>query len=351
MFLEGRAPVAGALLSGLLAGVVLAQSPAGPPSGAAVQSRQGSAAGVRVSGRLVPPERLHLTGGSLVLAPLGDTPRPELSGVTLLPDGSFAFDHVPPGRYEIRARGQLDPGNAAHFATFHLHVEDAALDDVVMPLRPAATLSGSVAFNRSGLPSSGLRVRASLPADAASSGDVTTADVRPDGAFVLSGLMTGTHLLQVDGLPERWVLKSVVFRGEDVTDAGIETTPGQRLANVRVTVTDAATEVSGVVTDADGHPVTDAVVLIIPLSEQFWRRSSRRLAVLHTDGEGRFLIRGLPEGEYRAAACRPSGEDDPSRPEVLRRFSESGVAVSLRGIGHRVVNLTLTPPAAGASVR
>lgn len=258
MFLESRAPVAGALMSGLLAGVVLAQSPAGAPRDAAIQSNQGAAAGVRVSGRLVPPERLHLTGGSLVLSPLGDTPRGELSGVTLL----------------------------------------------------------------------------------------------PDGAFVLGGLMTGSHLLQVDGLPERWVLKSVVFRGEDVTDAGIETSPGQRVADVSITVTDAATEVSGVVTDADGQRVSDAVVLIIPLSEQFWRPSSRRLAVLHSDGEGRFLIRGLPEGEYRAAACRPSKEEDPSRPEVLRRFSESGVEVSLRGIGHRVVNLTLTPPTAGgASVR
>lgn len=273
-----------------------------------------------------------------------------MSDVVLLPDGAFTFSGVPPGRYEIRARAQLDPGGVTHVATFYLRIDRLDVDNVVMPLRPAGIISGTVqpapaARRRSG----GLRVRAALLANDTSSADVTTTDVQPNGAFVLDGLMAGTHLLQVDGLPQGWLLKSVVFRGEDVTDAGLEASPGQRLANVTLTVTDAALDVSGRVSDADGRPAAGAVVLIIPLSEQFWHRTSRRLAVLTTDAAGRFTVRGLPDGEYRAAACLAADGADPYRPDVLRRFSASGVPLTLRGTGSRVVNLTLIPAASGGA--
>ena len=86
-------------------------------------------------------------------------------------------------------------------------------------------------------------------------------------------------------------------RGQDVSDAGLEADARQRFENVRIVITDAATDVSGSVRDARGRPVADAIVLVIPLSQQFWQRSSRRFGLLYTDPDGRFRIRGLPEGD------------------------------------------------------
>ena len=110
--------------------------------------------------------------------------------------------------------------------------------------------------------------------------------------------MAGAHILAVEGLPYPWVVKSVTYRGQDITDAGLDISGRQqRFDEVRVVITDVASEVSGIVRDAAGAAVPDATVLIVPLSETFWTRTGRRLGVLRTDAGGRYRVRGLPAGE------------------------------------------------------
>jgi len=106
-----------------------------------------------------------------------------------------------------------------------------------------------------------------------------------------------------------------------------------------------ATDVSGVVRDERSQPVADAMVLIIPLAQQFWQRSSRRFGLLHTGADGRFRIRGLPDGEYRAVASIDIDESDAFRVPVLDRLSAAGTPLSLKPLEQRVLDLRLTPPA------
>jgi carboxypeptidase family protein len=155
-------------------------------------------------------------------------------------------------------------------------------------------------------------------------------------------MLPGSHLISVEGLQEPWVVKSVTSRGQDVTDTGLEADARQRFDNVRITATDAATEVSGLVRDDNGTPVADAMVLVIPLAQQFWLRSSRRFGLLRTDVDGRFKIRGLPEGEYRVAASVDVDESDAFRVTVLDRLSQAGASLSLKPLEQRVLDLSLT---------
>jgi len=186
----------------------------------------------------------------------------------------------------------------------------------------------------------GIRVRAPL-ADGSSFGDAITGDVSATGSFAIRGLLNGSHVLALEGLPDPWVLHSVTHRGQDITDHGLEVEGGQRVSGVRIAITDVASEVSGSVTDAAGVPARGALVVVVPGAPQFWSRASRRLRVVRADPSGRYRVRGLPAGEYVVAASVERQEEDVYRHEVLRELIARGTPITLSGPEARVVDLAL----------
>ena len=60
--------------------------------------------------------------------------------------------------------------------------------------------------------------------DGSSFGDAPTGEILANGSFIIRGLMSGSHIITVEGLPYPWVLKSVTYRGQDITDTGLEPT-------------------------------------------------------------------------------------------------------------------------------
>jgi hypothetical protein len=308
----------------------------------------------RVSGMIGAENRSPLLSGAVIMAPirgewLNAVPTQD---VMILPDGSFAFRNVPPGSYQIRARGEVQAGRAPLFATYKVLVDGRDISGVELVLQPGASAAGRLTVEavRSAKPPGlgGLRVRAPFT-DGSSFGDTLTGEVLPDGAFAIRGLMAGNHILTVDGLPYPWIVKAVTYRGQDITDSGLEVGGRQqRFDDVRVVITDIASELSGVVRDASGTPVPDATVLIVPLADQFWTRTSRRLAVLRTDAGGRYRMRGLPPGEYRAVASIEIDESEAYRPGLLRAFRETGATLTLKALEERVLDLPLMGMAATA---
>lgn len=310
----------------------------------------------RVSGRILASDGRPLLSGTVILTPI------ETDGVAIVPpedvwigpDGGFSFGHVPPGRYRLTARGETVANGPALFATFGLIVEGRDLDDVQMTLRPGATLDGELVLDaphaaRAPVLST-LRVRAPF-ADSGGFGDALSGTVQADGKFALRGLMTGDHQIVVEGLPAPWVVKSVLLRGRDVADAGIEVVEGQQLHGARITITDRASEVSGHVRDG-GAPVADAAVLVYPVAPQFWVRTHRRMRMTHTDADGRFAVRGLPEGEYLAIASGAIGEADLGRRELLESIRALATPVSISGPDARVtLDLPFHPVLPGAPMQ
>jgi hypothetical protein len=294
----------------------------------------------RISGRIVASDGRPLLSGAVTLAPV------QRDGVQVVPpedvwigpDGTFSFGHVPPGRYRISARGETVVNGPALFATYGLIVEGRAVDNVQMTLRPGATLDGELTLDSEHAARapvlSTLRVRAPF-ADGGGFADALTGAVQADGKFVLRGLMTGDHQIVVEGLRPPWVVKSVLFRGRDVADAGIEALEGQHLRGARITITDRASEVSGRVREGGG-PVADAAVLVYPVAPQFWVRMHRRMRMTRTDAEGRFSVRGLPEGEYLAIASGAIDEGDLGRRELLDAIRTLATPVSISGPDARV---------------
>jgi len=225
-----------------------------------------------------------------------------------------------------------------------------------MMLQPGASLSGWLtAETRRGVKPPLLplaRVRAPF-IDGNSFGDALTGNVLPDGTFALRGLMTGEHQLVVDGLPPPWVLKSVIYKGNDITDRKFRVTGREELRDVRVTITEVMGQAAGVVQNARNLPVANTGVLIFPAADLFWMRTNRRMRIAYTDRDGRFTVTGLPAGQYLAVASLGVDESDLGRRERLTGWQPLATPFQIASDDDRAT-LTLSivsQPASPPSVR
>jgi hypothetical protein len=305
----------------------------------------------RVSGTIATSDRRQLISGNIIMSPIhgqGLTSVPA-EDVEILPDGSFSFRNVPPGRYQIRARGDVAPGAISLFATFRVVVEGRDIAHIDLVLLPGASLEGTLLVEavRQPEPASlaGLRVRAPF-ADGSTFGDTPTGDVQTDGSYVIRGMMAGSHYIGVEGLQDPWVIKSVTHQGRDITDTGIHAQSRQQFRNVRVIITDVATDLSGMVRDAGGRPAAEATIVVVPLAEQFWTRTSRRFGLTRSGDDGRYRIRGLPAGEYRVVATTETDETEVYRRDLLRQLVDAGLPLSLEPLESRALDLALTSTSA-----
>lgn len=348
MSLEGpTAALLVALASGLLG------SPSFPSdiqtSGSASIKTGPPSRGSRVTVALSSTDTRTLRNATVIMTP--DTPGSEssLREVAIMPDGSFVFTNVPPGPYRIRARAGTASAEAPLIA-LHRIVVDTRDMDVTLTLTAAASLSGRLRADavKTAAPATlaGLHIQAPFADGVA---ETATGDVLRNGTFTIGGLTPGRHFLVVEGLVDPWVLQAVTYRGQDVTDAGLDIDSGQSLGDVRITITDVTTEVSGTVRDDDGHAVPGARVLIMPGTPQLRTPSSRRFGMTTSDAAGRFRYRGLPPGEYRIVASMIDPADI-YRPEILNRLGDAGVPLNLEPLAAPVIDLRLTPVTVPADI-
>ncbi len=279
----------------------------------------------RVSGQLVVEEGRELLNGAMVMNGRDSEglPAPAPEDLLLMPDGRFRFGQVFPGRYLIRARAQTGASSPALFALYAVDVLGKDIENIRMELRPGAQLDGRVSFeaargSRPPLPSS-LRVRAPFT-DGNSFGDSLTGAVQPDGSFAVRGLMRGAHQIVVDGLQSPWVVKSISYRGSDITDRAIEVSDREQFRDIQITLTDASSVVNGTVENSRHLPEPHVAVLVFPRVPLFWTRTNRRLRVAYTDETGRFTIPGLPAGDYLAVASMTIDEGDLGRRARLEQL-------------------------------
>ena len=303
---------------------------------------------VQIGGQVVAVDGRQLRSGAVTISPYAGG-RYQLgfsTGARMDADGSFTFTSVPPGRYIIRARGDTDEQEVSLFGTFLTSVEGQDIENLYIALRPGALLSGTLEFDTSGrepLEDLSTIVMSTRMADVAMAGGGSQGFVRPDGTFVLSA-MDSDLLIRVRNLPSPWVLKSVSYRGRDVTDRPMRIESGDRLNDIRVVVTDRVTRVTGEVRDANDDPVNDRVVVAVPIDQSLWRPNGRHIRLAYLSFEGRYEIRGLPPGDYYVAAVEPLGQADLYEQEVLEEIAARGSRLTLAEGQAAVLDLAVSRP-------
>lgn len=262
---------------------------------------------------------LHPAGSvsGRVLVAEGD--RPCLSGVVILrragetdgedarigPEGSVRFPGVLPGSYQVQVVCEAHRSADRYPPVV---VTAAPLSGLIWRVHAGHHIAG-MAAEQDGTPVPGVVVLAALSGGDPRRPQGDMAQTRPDGSFLLGGLVTGSYRLSVyraDRPGPREPITVVLPPGQDVD--------GVRLSFERGGAAD------GVVIDEDGAPVVGATVVARGGVSSFLDRNS----TLSRD-DGTFALEHLRPGEYRVMAWdetgplrAPGGGDDELRGRRVR---------------------------------
>ena len=288
----------------------------------------------RVAGRVTNPDGSPTTAGSVNLFPDTGSAGRGVGGGTLGAriqwDGSFSIANVPPGRYVLRARS--DDTDVPQYATQPLAVSSGDPGTLTIVLAPGGTISGTLTMQttQSAQVLDLTQLRVVAPAiDFLGVGQNPNGRVASDGTFTIEGVAAGPHWIRMQNPQRGWALKSVLVDAREVIDTPIELRSGQKLPNVTLILTDRLTEVNGTVSDERGTPITEHTILAFPLDRSLWRAQARQIMTARPDQNGKYLIRGLPPGEYYVTAIDPAEPGEWFEPAFLDQQRANAARLTL----------------------
>ncbi len=166
---------------------------------------------------------------------------------------------------------------------------------------------------------------------------------KDDGTFAIRGLTPGSYQVTVSGKPMRlnamipsmtpaqsgWVVKSIRWRGQDLADSGIELQADLPVTGVVVTLTNRPAELGGRVLDAAGRPTGAFPIVVFSLDRARWGAGSRRVVQAQPASDGKFLVVGLPAGEYFLAAVTRLEPGDLADRQFLEDLTPSSLRITI----------------------
>lgn len=251
----------------------------------------------------------------------------------VLADGTFIVSGLGPGDYTLSATGPTTNGGVPDVATVEVSVADGNIAGVRLGARAAGTVTGRIVIDPAVSetpPADSLRVMTTPtnPNFALSAGSARQDAVKDDLSFEVKGV-PGRNILRVKSPLGKWTTKAVRLHGTDFTDAGIDFKSTETVAGVEIEVTNRATEVSGRVSDDRQQSTNDYTVVVFPRDSKKWTFNSRYVQIGRPDQSGQFKIRGLPPGDYYAAALDYLDPNDAHDPEYLAGLRDKAAAFSL----------------------
>ena len=170
------------------------------------------------------------------------------------------------------------------------------------------------------------------------------AAVRDDLSFELDGLF-GPQLLMVMAPPRGWIVKSVKYRGDDVTETPVEFKSSTDPRLLEVTLTNQGAIITGRVLSDDGKAPSDASVVMLPGDVARWRPFPGRPTIT-PKADGTFTIGPVRAGEYVMAAVTGLSMarlfDPSARAEIAERIAKDGERIVLVENGKHSIDLRIT---------
>jgi len=252
-------------------------------------------------------------------------------------NGQFTLLGVPEGRHVItvRANGKptsAEPMGAGPFWAWAEISTTGTPATVTMELRRGVVVSGKFASADAAAPSDLSKTAIELDAlggPFAREGNILG---RRSGAtdFSFNNVPPGIYTIRTSGsLPAGWTLASVLSpTGVDLLDTRLEVNR-DNISGLTVVVTSRSTSLSGTVTTAEGRPVFDQLVGVFSIDRSHWTPGSRRVRLIQPDLNGRYVVTGLPPGDYFVIAGAEKAGNIEADPSAIADLVAQSVRVSL----------------------
>ena len=261
-------------------------------------------------------------------------------GITTSPDGTFAFDNVPPGRYVLAARASSDGSTALRYdpakalwASTDLVIDGQDILSIVLAPVQGITLEGRLVFQGQRAPPRLSEMRGmGLPLTSRVVPGSPMTVIAEDGRFSVYGVPAGTYWPDFQaGIRNplgAWWLKSIAIEGREMLDAPLELRGSSTGATV--TFGDAASDLRGRVVLPSGEPAANSTVVVFPVERTGWFFNSRRIAAVPVDGEGRYVVRNLPGGDYLIVARPDLDQFEWFNPLTLEKLAPAAAKLTIR---------------------
>jgi len=154
----------------------------------------------------------------------------------------------------------------------------------------------------------------------------STAQVKDDGTFKVTGLGPNKYAVNFNLLPAGAYVKSVRFAGQDVTHSLLDMS-SMAGGTLDIMLSDKAADVSGSVQNDKGEPMPGVQVTLWPKTADPGNTTSIKQA--NTDQNGGFKFTSLAPGDYYVAAWEELDAGLAQSPDFLKNFTGDGSAVKL----------------------
>jgi hypothetical protein len=285
-----------------------------------------------------------------------ETDRLELATAACDSEGRFEFANVPAGKFVVTLLSppaapappggrQAGPGGPPSLPTeptwwARVPVTVGASDvrGLNVPVHAGVAVSGRMEFmGQAARPSSseitqyGLRLE---PADALPGATMSWLGlVGPDGGFTTMGVPAGRYFVRAGPL-RGWTLVAARIGSHDALDVPLDV-QSALIGDVVLTFADRPRgDINGIVHDAAGSPVPDAIVLAFPEVREPGLDTfgqTRRLRLIHSTTSGAFTLPGLADGHYLAVALAESPAIDWQDPKQLDALAPRASKVDVTG--------------------
>jgi hypothetical protein len=265
------------------------------------------------------------------------------------PGRTFTYSNVSPGRYVITVRTRSgDP----LYARAEVDVAGADVTGLVLNLQPTIALRGRIVFDgKSPAPQTPVSVQLTAANGAGGGGSGSTQlgnlHIPPgvasaDGTFAVTDIVPDEYRLTTNVAESSgWWLRSAVVNGRDVLDDALEIAPGGDVAGAVLTFSDRLTQLSGTLLTAKDQIAPNYFIAVFPASRALWRPESRRIRSARAGTDGRWIIRGLPPGDYLVAALTDLDPDDLRDVAFLENLLAAAVKVTLSDGEQKIQDLRI----------
>jgi hypothetical protein len=250
-------------------------------------------------------------------------------------DGSFEITAVTPGSYVLHVRDGSAPRSGG--VSVPLEVGDRPVSGVTMDFVLPPDVSGEIVFDgeQSQKPTfKAQRIVLEATDVGLAQAMATAAD---DGTFQLKSVSPGKYFVRMMPAPEGTYVSSVTLGGQRMADDGLEIPPGGG-GKLEIKLRAGAAQVEGTVQDAEGQPVSGAMVAMIPKSKGYLLYQ-----LSGADQKGAFTFKNVTPEDYVLLAVQDMEPGAHMDPEFVQRYESKGEKLTLKENDRKGVTLKLIP--------